>query len=141
MLCACCAHVVRMLCMKQHVSSIQTFIDCCKISCPPGMPAEAAADAIRSDACDVLVNLNGYAGTVISAEIFALRPCPIALSYMGCVTRTSCTCSFSKPSHTELQVLLLCIHCERHLQACAACQLIVTSLTYIPCRSDNCKYL
>lgn len=31
----------------------------------------------------ILVNLNGYAGTARSADIFALRPAPIAVSYMG----------------------------------------------------------
>ncbi|CAN0412353.1 unnamed protein product, partial [Ectocarpus sp. 13 AM-2016] len=31
----------------------------------------------------VLVNLGGYAGTVKSADIFALRPAAVAVSYMG----------------------------------------------------------
>lgn len=31
----------------------------------------------------VLVNLGGYAGTAKSADIFALRPAAIAVSYMG----------------------------------------------------------
>eukprot|EP00611_Tribonema_gayanum_P030620 TRINITY_DN8583_c0_g1_i2.p1 TRINITY_DN8583_c0_g1~~TRINITY_DN8583_c0_g1_i2.p1 ORF type:complete len:680 (-),score=259.14 TRINITY_DN8583_c0_g1_i2:23-2062(-) len=47
------------------------------------LPAHAAAAALRGDACDVAINLNGYAGTVKSAEIFALRPAPLCVSYMG----------------------------------------------------------
>lgn len=31
----------------------------------------------------ILVNLGGYAGTAKSADIFALRPAPVAVSYMG----------------------------------------------------------
>lgn len=31
----------------------------------------------------VLVNLNGYAGTAKSADIFALGPAAVAVSYMG----------------------------------------------------------
>jgi len=31
----------------------------------------------------LLVNLGGYAGTAKSADIFALRPAPVAVSYMG----------------------------------------------------------
>lgn len=31
----------------------------------------------------MLVNLNGYAGAARSADIFALRPAAIAVSYMG----------------------------------------------------------
>lgn len=31
----------------------------------------------------VLVNLNGYAGTAKSPDVFALRPAPLAVSYMG----------------------------------------------------------
>ena len=42
-----------------------------------------ACNAIRADQCDILINLNGYAGTVKSAEIFSLRPSPLCLSYMG----------------------------------------------------------
>lgn len=30
-----------------------------------------------------MVNLGGYAGTIKSADIFALRPAPVAVSYMG----------------------------------------------------------
>jgi protein O-GlcNAc transferase len=45
--------------------------------------ASEAAATIAAHACDVLVNLNGYAGTVKSAEIFAQRPCPLSISYMG----------------------------------------------------------
>lgn len=31
----------------------------------------------------ILVNLGGYAGTSKSADVFALRPAPVAVSYMG----------------------------------------------------------
>jgi protein O-GlcNAc transferase len=44
--------------------------------------SEAAA-TIAAHGCDILINLNGYAGTVKSAEIFAQRPCPLSISYMG----------------------------------------------------------
>lgn len=30
-----------------------------------------------------MVNLGGYAGTAKSADVFALRPAPVAVSYMG----------------------------------------------------------
>jgi protein O-GlcNAc transferase len=45
--------------------------------------ASEAAATIAAHSCDILINLNGYAGTVKSAEIFAKRPCPLSISYMG----------------------------------------------------------
>ncbi|CAM9927499.1 unnamed protein product, partial [Ectocarpus fasciculatus] len=47
------------------------------------MTAAEAAAAIEDDGVGVLVNLGGYAGTVKSADIFALRPAAVAVSYMG----------------------------------------------------------
>ncbi|CAB1106042.1 GT41 [Ectocarpus sp. CCAP 1310/34] len=47
------------------------------------MTAGEAAAAIADDGVGVLVNLGGYAGTVKSADIFALRPAAVAVSYMG----------------------------------------------------------
>ncbi|CAN0440776.1 unnamed protein product, partial [Scytosiphon promiscuus] len=38
---------------------------------------------LQSIRIGVLVNLGGYAGTIKSADIFALRPAPVAVSYMG----------------------------------------------------------
>ena len=40
-------------------------------------------DAPKTNSICVLVNLNGYAGTAKSADLFALRPAPVAVSYMG----------------------------------------------------------
>ncbi|CAM9198426.1 unnamed protein product [Chrysoparadoxa australica] len=48
-----------------------------------GMTAAEASRAIQADRCQILINLNGYAGCTVSAEIFALRPAPLALHYMG----------------------------------------------------------
>lgn len=45
--------------------------------------AEEAADLIKADGCDILINLGGYAGTRRCSEIFCQRPAPLAVSYMG----------------------------------------------------------
>eukprot|EP00904_Undaria_pinnatifida_P003604 jgi/Undpi1/13244/HiC_scaffold_8.g02906.m1 len=47
------------------------------------LTALEAATAISQDGVGVLVNLNGYAGTAKSADIFALGPAAVAVSYMG----------------------------------------------------------
>ena len=47
-----------------------------------GLADSAAAAAIRARRIDILVNLNGYFGRARQG-IFALRPCPIQVNYLG----------------------------------------------------------
>jgi len=47
-----------------------------------GWPAAAVAAAIARDGCHVSVNLNGYTKGA-RGDVFALRPAPAAVSYMG----------------------------------------------------------
>ena len=47
-----------------------------------GLPDSVAAAAIRARRIDILVDLNGYFGRARQG-IFALRPCPIQVNYLG----------------------------------------------------------
>ena len=46
-------------------------------------PAQNMADAIRSDDLDILIDLCGYTGTSLIAEVMAHRVAPIQIGYMG----------------------------------------------------------
>jgi predicted O-linked N-acetylglucosamine transferase (SPINDLY family) len=46
------------------------------------LPNDAAADQIRAEEIDILVNLNGYFGAE-SMGIFARRPAPLQVNYLG----------------------------------------------------------
>ncbi|KAI9914899.1 hypothetical protein PsorP6_007576 [Peronosclerospora sorghi] len=61
---------------KQIASSVENFIDICPLS------NGDAARAIYADNIHILVNLNGYTKGARN-EIFALKPAPVQVSYMG----------------------------------------------------------
>jgi predicted O-linked N-acetylglucosamine transferase (SPINDLY family) len=58
------------------VAAFDKFIDITALS------GEQAAARIRAEEIDILVNLNGYYG-VQRCDMFALRPAPVQVSYMG----------------------------------------------------------
>ena len=57
-------------------SEVEAFVDCSVMSC------RDVALKIRSDDVHILVNLNGYTKGARN-EVFALRPAPVQVSYMG----------------------------------------------------------
>lgn len=61
---------------EKIAKEVETFIDASRLS------ARDCALRIRADSVDVLVNLNGYTKGAKN-EIFALRPAPIQIGYMG----------------------------------------------------------
>jgi len=50
---------------------------------PAGGSPQELADRIKNDEIDILVDLCGYAGTSLVAQILSLRPAPVQISYMG----------------------------------------------------------
>jgi len=66
-------------------SEVKKMRDSCDewITLCPGMSAEEIANLIKEDELDVMVDLCGYAGTMLVSQVIAIRVAPIQISYMG----------------------------------------------------------
>lgn len=65
-----------------EVNKIRDAADCWTVL-SSSMSSRTMAATIRSDGIDILVDLCGYTGTSLAAEVLALRPAPIQVAYMG----------------------------------------------------------